>query len=87
MKKIISVFIASVILCGWGVNASVLKDDDSYKSVVVQENDTLWDIAARETSDRVDVRKYVYTVQKLNHITDPGNLVPGQRINLPVIYK
>ena len=47
MKKITFLFIALVLLCGWGVNASVSGDSVQYDVVTVEENDTLWDIAAR----------------------------------------
>lgn len=59
MKKIIFLFIASVILCGWGVNASVAGDSVQYEVVTVDENDTLWDIAARRIDNtRIFERRY-----------------------------
>ena len=82
MGKVLFLFITAVLLCGWGVNASVLSDN-----YVIKENDTLWDIAAKETDNRMDIREYIYTVKRLNAIKNSGNLVPGQTIRLPMISK
>lgn len=49
MGKVLFLFITAVLLCGWGVNASVLSDNYVYKEIIIKENDTLWDIAAKET--------------------------------------
>ena len=51
-----------------GVNASVLSDNYVYKEIIIKENDTLWDIAAKETDNRMDIREYIYTVKRLNAI-------------------
>lgn len=81
MGKVLFLFITAVLLCGWGVNASVLSDNYVYKEIIIKENDTLWDIAAKETDNRMD------TVKRLNAIKNSGNLVPGQTIRLPMISK
>lgn len=47
----------------------------------------IWDIAAKETNNRMDIREYIYTVKRLNAIKNSGNLVPGQTIRLPMISK
>ena len=81
MGKVLFLFITAVLLCGWGVNASVLSDNYVYKEIIIKENDTLWDIAAKETDNRMDIREYI------NAIKNSGNLVPGQTIRLPMISK
>lgn len=87
MNKILFLFITTVLLCGWGVDATVLPGNYIYKEIIVKENDTLWDIAAKETNNRMDIREYIYTVKQLNDIKNSGNLVPGQTIRLPMISK
>lgn len=87
MSKVLFLFITAVLLCGWGVNASVLSDNYVYKEIIIKENDTLWDIAVKETNNRMDIREYIYTVKRLNAIKNSGNLVPGQTIRLPMISK
>nr|DAG31839.1 MAG TPA: cell division suppressor protein [Caudoviricetes sp.] len=84
MKKIIYLFIALVLFCGWGVNASMTGDSVQYETVTVEENDTLWDIAARRTDNTRDIRKVIYDIEQFNHISNPGELVPGMTIKVPV---
>ncbi len=85
MKKAIIILVAAILLCGWHVNADTVNGEKTYEWVTVQENDTLWDIAAQKVDDRVDIRKYIYEVQQLNHIDEPGTLTPGKRLKLPSI--
>ena len=84
MKKIIYLFIALVLFCGWGVNASMTGDSVQYETVTVEENDTLWDIAAQRTDNTRDIRKVIYDIEQFNHISNPGELVPGMTIKVPV---
>ena len=49
----------------------------------VEPEDTLWTIAARTVGDQQDIRRYIYDVQKINGIQDPGALQAGQVIRLP----
>ncbi|WP_418248760.1 LysM peptidoglycan-binding domain-containing protein [Dialister succinatiphilus] len=84
MKKTTFLFIALVLLCGWGVNASVSGDSVQYDVVTVEENDTLWDIAARRVDNTKDIRQVVYDIEQFNHITNPGQLEPGMKIKIPV---
>ena len=84
MKKMTLAFITTVFLCGWGVNASVVSEQDAFKDVIVKENDTLWEIASGEIDNHKDVRIYIYQIKQINQITDSGNLVPGQVLRIPV---
>ena len=84
MRKMILAFITTVFLCGWGVNASVVSEQDAFKDVIVKEDDTLWEIASREIDNHKDVRIYIYQIKQINQITDSGNLVPGQVLHIPV---
>ena len=84
MKKITLLFIALVLHCGWGVNASVSGDSVQYDVVTVEENDTLWDIAARRVDNTKDIRQVIYDIEQFNTITNPGQLEPGMKIKIPV---
>lgn len=89
MKKVILVFlfIFTILFCGWGVRASIMPGADMYETIMVEENDTLWDIAAKKVDDTVDIREYMYEVKQLNHIQDGGSLYPGQVLKLPALQK
>jgi LysM repeat protein len=85
MKRILTITIIALLVAvaGWAVRADVMAGDAMYTTVTVENNDTLWTIAGNHVSDDVDIRAYIYEVQQLNHIEDPGHLVPGQTIKLP----
>ncbi len=85
MRKAIWILIATILFCGWSVNADTVNGEKTYEWVTVQENDTLWDIAARKVDNRMDIRKYIYEVEQLNNIKNPGALTPGKRLKLPAV--
>ena len=82
MRKAVMILIAAILLCGWNVNADSMAGEETYEIVTVQGNDTLWDIAAKKVDDRMDVRKYIYEVQQLNHLGDACILTPGSKLKL-----
>ena len=51
---------------------------------VVSENETLWDICSKVNQDREDVRKVVYRAMQDNHISDAGQIQPGQKLIIRV---
>ncbi|MDY6084272.1 MAG: LysM peptidoglycan-binding domain-containing protein [Dialister sp.] len=57
----------------------------AYTEVMIEDNETLWDVAARKVGNDTDIRAYIYQIQKENHITDPASIIPGQVIRLPEI--
>ena len=85
MKKIIIIALLAImgILIGWRAYAS-LESHQLYETVEVEQNDTLWDIVSKRTDNHTDVRKRIYEVKQLNHIDNSGELIPGQKILIPV---
>lgn len=55
----------------------------SYAKVVIQENDTLWDIASSYNPEVSDVRGLVHEIYDFNKI-DANNLQPGDIVYVPV---
>lgn len=51
------------------------------RTVVVQPGDTLWGLGERYAPPHADLRRWVYAVERLNHVG--GLIVPGQRLRLP----
>lgn len=49
-----------------------------------EQGDTLWSLCAKVTSDDDCMEELVYRTMKENHITDPGELQPGQLIIIHV---
>ena len=55
------------------------------KVVVVDEDETLWDICSRINDDREDVRVMIDRTMDRNHIMDVGKIQPGQKLLIPVL--
>lgn len=49
-----------------------------------EQGDTIWSLCAKVASDEDCMEELVYRTMKENHITDPGELQPGQLIIIHV---
>lgn len=49
-----------------------------------EQGDTIWSLCAKVASDYDCMEELVYRTMKENHITDPGELQPGQLIVIHV---
>lgn len=49
-----------------------------------EQGDTIWSLCAKVASDEDCMEELVYRTMKENHITDPGELQPGQLIVIHV---
>lgn len=70
-----------------GVKALMAEPEYIDKVVVVDEDETLWDICSRINDDREDVRVMIDRAMDRNHITDAGTIQPGQKLLIPVLKK
>lgn len=52
--------------------------------VEADRGDTIWNLCARVASDEDCMEELVYRTMQENHISDPGNLQPGQLIIIHV---
>jgi LysM repeat protein len=84
MYLVIGIVVMIVMLSNaltYTVNAFT-RTSDTYEEVIVQSNDTLWEIAAKATPDGQDIRNTVYQIRKLNKL-ESAMLHPGQRLLIP----
>ena len=81
--KMLCLFTILLAFAGFAVNADGLLNTERYQSVNVQPGDTLWSIASRNVSEETDIRAYVFELQEINHISNPGTITPGQSILIP----
>ncbi len=81
--KMLCLFTILLAFAGFAVNADGLLNTERYQSVNVQPGDTLWSIASRNVSEETDIRAYVFELQEINHISNPGIITPGQSILIP----
>ncbi|SJZ59988.1 LysM peptidoglycan-binding domain-containing protein [Selenihalanaerobacter shriftii] len=52
------------------------------KKIKVKPGDSLWIIAKAHYSSKIDVRKKIYQIKKINNLTN-ANIQPGQIIEIP----
>lgn len=83
----LAVIIPLAIALGIPPGVKVLMAEPEYvdKVVVVDEDETLWDICSRINDDREDVRVMIDRTMDRNHITDVGKIQPGQKLFIPVL--
>ena len=60
--------------------------EDKYVEVIVENGDTLWDIAKKYTPKNYDIRKLVFELREFNEMED-ANIYPGDIIRIPTKYK
>ena len=68
-----------------GVKALMAEPEYVDKVVVVDEDETLWDICSKINDDQGDVRVMIQRAMDRNHITDAGKIQPGQKLFIPVL--
>lgn len=55
-----------------------------YKTVQVRSGDTVWNIAAKYTTDHEDIRELVFAIIKLNKLNNNAQVYPGQTLKIPI---
>lgn len=83
----LTVIILPAIVLGIASGVKALMAEPEYvdKVVVVDEDETLWDICSKINDDREDVRIMIDRTMDRNHITDAGKIQPGQKLLIPVL--
>ncbi len=81
MSKVLTAFIAVVLLAGYAVQPP--EKTMPYK-VTLRNGESVWDACAKIASSKDDVREVVYNALKENHINDPGNVQPGTELVIRV---
>ncbi len=83
-----AVFLLLIFVAVWaGVRVAHAGTDGAIytgQQYVVQQGDDLWTIASGHYDGSVDVRKAVYVIREVNHLSDK-TLQPGQELQLPTL--
>lgn len=66
-----------------GSSKAVAAESTRYEQVLIQENDTLWNIASMYNPDANDIRELVHEIYDINGMT-ASDLHPGDVILVPV---
>ncbi len=80
--------VLGLLLLGWvALGAPTVATDHANhavtRTVVVEPGQTLWDIASTAAPDQ-DPRVVIADIEDLNAISDPGDLVAGQPLDIPL---
>ncbi|WP_094604934.1 LysM domain-containing protein [Sporomusa silvacetica] len=54
-------------------------------TVYVKPRDTVWQIAAKYTTDKDDVKEVIYEIWRINKLDNNASVYPGQVLKVPVI--
>lgn len=83
MKAILLAFsIACLLFAGYSLKTVDYKDYQM-QTVVVNNGDTLWNIASRFTGEKEDVREVMYRISRANDL-NAKYVYPGQVLKVPL---
>ena len=83
MKVILLTFsVACLLFAGYSLKAVDYKDYQM-QTVVVNNGDSLWDIASRYTGEKEDVREVMYRISRANDL-NVKYVYPGQVLKVPL---
>ncbi|UMZ73539.1 LysM peptidoglycan-binding domain-containing protein [Natranaerofaba carboxydovora] len=57
-------------------------ESEANETTIVQDGDTLWNIAKEYNENDTDLRKFVYKIRELNNLDD-AMLYPGKELKIP----
>ncbi|ACB85087.1 LysM peptidoglycan-binding domain-containing protein [Natranaerobius thermophilus] len=63
-------------------NKDANDDELEYEKVIINEGDTLWNIAIEHTNENQDPRKSIEEIRQLNDM-DCANITVGEKIKVP----
>lgn len=81
MSKSLITFIAIVFLAGAAVQPP--EKTVPYK-VTIRNGESVWDACAKVASNKDNLQELVYNTLKENHISAPGNVLPGTELVIRV---
>lgn len=87
MRMLLTIFVVFLICTLTVLAHSDVNDfqgNITYSTVYVQAGDTVWNIAAKEVTDKEDIRKMIGLIQKANALDNNAHLYPGQALKVPV---
>lgn len=83
MKVILLAFsVACLLFAGYSLKAVDYKDYQM-QTVVVNNGDTLWEIASKFTGEKEDVREVMYRISRANDL-NAKYVYPGQVLKVPL---
>ncbi|WP_371370986.1 LysM peptidoglycan-binding domain-containing protein [Sporomusa aerivorans] len=86
MRKII--LVVSLVLTILAITPLAISrafvDNTTYETVYVKPGDTVWQIAAKYTTDKDDIRELIYEIRQINKLDNNAKVYSGQILKVPV---
>lgn len=57
-------------------------ESNDYKTITIEEGDTLWQIAKSHKPDNIEIREFIYNIKMINDM-DTSMIKTGQKIMIP----
>lgn len=81
--RVISVMLLIISLIAFLNNFEIGKTQEKYMTLVVEKNDTLWNIAKKLSRDNTNIQDRVYEIKKANNLKN-SNIYVGQTLYIPM---
>ncbi len=81
--KLISVMFTIVASIAIINNFEIGKTQDKYITLTVQQNDTLWNIAANKCDSDTNIQSKIAKIKKVNNLKN-SNIYVGQTLYIPM---
>jgi len=84
--------VAVMLFFIWSVYDSVSANSNAYLAnngpcsiISVNQGDTLWSIAAKNSAEKADVRLLIVAIKQINNLSEDVTIYPGQQLKIPQI--
>lgn len=81
--KIISVMFVIIAFIAIMNNFEIGKTQEKYMTLTVQQNDTLWNIAANKCNSDSNIQNKITKIKKVNNLKN-SNIYVGQTLYIPM---
>lgn len=84
---VLSFLIIFIVMAAiFGIAAELqTKYEITYKTITIQQGETLWDIANEYVNPNQDIRDYIYKIKELNNM-NTSELYTGQELKI-IVYE
>ncbi len=88
-KRFLTVILVFILVLGLSLTSIIYASTnestvESFKLITVRAGDTLWSISKIHSPGNIDIREYIYKIEKLNNIKN-AFIAEGDTLKVPII--